>query len=161
MTMDTPLDTTERDLEALLQEQYHADPAWYAHAGLSWDFAVRQRLCSEALAGGEAPETRRSVRSAGKGVKFQRQAKSAQEDPLAAIQEVCADSAEYRDPALPLKEIVFRLMLAGGNQPKTVMDIYNGVMEWVRGGDGRVITPEVVHRVLQNDRDYGFRRVEG
>lgn len=159
MADETTLTTTESDLDALLHEEYVIDPTWYERAGLSWDLALKDRLCNDARSGDAPNETRRAVRGAGTGVRFQRQAgKDYSSDPIAAIKDLCADSADYRDAALPLKEIVFRLLLAGGNEPATVLSLYDGVMEWVKGGDGRVITPEVVQRVLSTDRDYGFTR---
>jgi len=159
MAEDTTLTTTESDLYALLHEEYAIDPTWYERAGLSWDLALKDRLCADARSGDAPSGTRRAVRGSGGGVRFHRQAgKDYSSDPIAAIKDLCADAADYRDPALPLKEIVFRLLLAGGNQPATVLSLYDSVMEWVKGGDGRVITPEVVQRILSNDRDYGFSR---
>ena len=160
MADDTTLTTAEPDLEALLHEEYHVDPDWYVRAGLSWDLALRDRLCNDARSGEAPSEPRRAVRGAAGGVRFQRKAdKDYSNDPIAAIQDMCSDAPDYRDAAHPLKEILFRLLLAGGNQPLTVLSLYDSVMEWVKGGDGRVITPEVVQRVLSIDRDYGFARV--
>lgn len=153
--------TAQHDLDALLHEEYRIDPGWYEQAGLSWDFAVRERLCPQARSAEGGSEGRRSVRAGAGGLRFQRgTGRDYSANPLAAIQDLCADSPEYRDPSLPLKEIIFRLLLAGGNQPQSVLALYDGVMEWVKGGDGRVITPEVVQRLLASDRDYGFSRVE-
>ena len=164
MTLDTPfgaVDTTP-DHEAFLAQRYRIEPIWYERAGVSWDFVVKQRIPTDALAARElAVEARRPARSeAGKGVRFARQAKAASNDPVALIQELAPESTTYRDAGLPLKEIVFRILLAGGNQPMSVQQLYDEVMAWVRGGDGRVITPEVLHRTLAADQDYGFLLVD-
>ncbi|MSQ10776.1 MAG: hypothetical protein EXR52_07210, partial [Dehalococcoidia bacterium] len=136
MADDTTLTAAEPDLEALLHEEYHVDPDWYVRTELSWDLALRDRLCHDARSGKTASEPRRAVRGAAGGVRFQRKAgKDYSSDPIAAIQDMCADAADYRDAALPLKEILFRLLLAGGNQPLTVLSLYDSVMEWVNGGD--------------------------
>ncbi len=164
MTMDTPSTVVDAavDYAAILTQRYHIEPIWYERAGISWDYVVKQRIPTDALAAREsAGEARRSVRSeAGKGVRFARQAKATGDDPVALIQELAPDSTTYRDPGLPVKEILFRILLAGGNAPMTVQALYDEVMVWVRGGDGRVITPEVLQRTLTADQDYGFMPVD-
>ena len=69
------------------------------------------------------------MREAGK-VTFQRGGgRDYANDPMAVIQDYCADSAEFRDPALPLKEIMFRLLLLRGNEPMNVEEFYAAVPE--------------------------------
>lgn len=156
MTMDISADSPEQEFEALLHQRYRVEPEWYLRTGLSFDFAVRQRISNDAAAAIEDGGARRPVREAGK-VTFQRGGgKDYANDPMAVIQDYCADSAEYRDPALPLKEIMFRLLLLRGNEPMNVEEFYEAVLDWVKTGDGRVITPEVIQRLLAADQDYGF-----
>ena len=55
-------------------------------------------------------------------------------------------------------ECVFRLILANVNQPIDLEELGSRLRERL-GGDTYRTSPEVLSRLLENDRHYGLRRV--
>ena len=140
---------------------YHIQLSQFQDQGRSFSFLMRQRMCKQSLAKlGEEIEQRIPVEDAKtKKVRFETRTSRYGDDPIAVIQECCSQTSHFRAPQLPLKEILFRILLAGGNQPKTAEKICNEVLEWIGFSDGRVITPESIQRLLERDDYYGFVRV--
>jgi hypothetical protein len=66
----------------------------------------------------------------------------------------------FVNPALPLLEAAFRLLLVHENKPMDVEQLGEELAERGVGiRDSRVITPKTLVRVLDNDNYYGIRRV--
>jgi len=151
---------TERDQE-LLNKLYRIDPTAYEKQGRSFLFALQQRMSAESLKKlGEEDEKQVPVEDAKSGrVRFRRQKADVSNDPIALIEEFCSKTPAYNDSRLPLKEILFRILLAGGNQPKSLAQVYQEVRAWVSISDTRVITPEALSRIMEHDDYYGFSRV--
>jgi hypothetical protein len=61
---------------------------------------------------------------------------------------------------LPVLESVFRLFLANGNQPLDLEELSWELSEQ-RAGGGYRTSPQVLSRLLENDRYYGLGRFEG
>ena len=73
------------------------------------------------------------------------------------IVEQCADTPDYLLPDTPLKEAVFRELLAGGNRPRTAKDISESLSaRWAMATYPRDISPEVLGRLLGNSQGYGI-----
>jgi len=80
-------------------------------------------------------------------------------DILKSIKSCCSRSNEFLSPMLPLQESVFRVLLANGNKGLTPDEI-NQDLGNRRGIDIYRTTPELLTRLLENDRHYGFRVVQ-
>lgn len=69
----------------------------------------------------------------------------------------CADTADYLLPDTPLKEAIFRLLLAGGNKETTAAEVSQGLeARWAMSSYPRAISPDVVGRLLANSSSYGI-----
>ena len=159
MTYYTSDETTvDEDSGLDLLTKYYVDPSVYDRTGRSFAFAVRSKMCAESRAKiGEMVETRVPVKDGkSKRVKFNTQEMRYGDDPIAVIQECCSLTASYRNTELPLKEILFRILLADGNEPKSIMELYQEAQDWVGRSDGRLINPRVIHSILDEDAHYGF-----
>ncbi|MFC1907648.1 hypothetical protein ACFLW8_06145 [Chloroflexota bacterium] len=79
---------------------------------------------------------------------------------LAAIKGCCSQDPDFITSRLPILESVFRLILANGNCPLELEELGNQLRERL-GGDTYRTSPEMLSRLLDNDRYYGLRRVGG
>ena len=76
---------------------------------------------------------------------------------LEQIAQHCSATPDFIHRELPLAEAVFRILLAGGNQPMTTREIYEGLNErWVDQVNPRIPTIEGVYRILASDTFYGI-----
>ena len=63
--------------------------------------------------------------------------------------------ADYLLPDTPLKEALFRLILANGNQPMTADQISQTLTQrWAMSAYPRNLTPHVINRILENSANY-------
>ena len=63
--------------------------------------------------------------------------------------------ADYLLPDTPLKEALFRLILANGNQPMTADQISETLTQrWAMSAYPRNLTPHVINRILENSANY-------
>ena len=79
---------------------------------------------------------------------------------LAKIRECCHQSDGFITGQMAVMESLFRLFIAGGNEPMTVEEVGRQLSER-RGGDLSRTSEEVLLRLLKNDRYYGFRPAAG
>ena len=77
---------------------------------------------------------------------------------LATIRDCCSQDPGFITSRLPILESVFRLILANGNQPLDIEELGNQLRERL-GGDTYRTSPEILSRLLSNDRYYGLRQV--
>ena len=75
---------------------------------------------------------------------------------LSTIRDCCSQAPDFITDRLPILESVFRLFLANGNQPLELEELGNQLSE-LRGGDIYRTSPEILLRLLKNDRYYGLR----
>jgi hypothetical protein len=80
------------------------------------------------------------------------------EDILKSIKTCCSRGDEFLSPTLPLQESVFRVLLANGNKGLTSDEI-NLDLGNRRGIDVYRTSPELLTRLMENDRHYGFKAV--
>ena len=78
-------------------------------------------------------------------------------DILANIKACCSQSDDYITGRFPIMESVFRLMLANGNQPLDLEELGSQLRERLSGDTYRT-SPELLSRLLENDRHYGLRK---
>ena len=140
-------------------KKYFVDFDAYPERNRSRAIFLRERMCEESRGGG-APTPARGraqAEAVGRGVRFNTRRGQSSDDPLAIIVECCAGKPEYRDPRLPLKEILFRLILANANQPMGVEELRAQASDWTGFEYGGGITDEAVQHLLTDDAFYGFK----
>ena len=143
--------TTGEEAEAQAQEtlppeaahQYWVDPARFDELSRSMEVLLLTRRCRSCLA--------QEVNSA--------QPPSADEQ-IKHIVGCCAQDDSFIRPGMPLQEIVFRLILAGGNAPVNLTSLhYRLTEEWSTPGNPMNISAGGLKRVLDSDDFYGFREL--
>ncbi len=86
-------------------------------------------------------------------------------DPKRLIRQIanhCADAPDYLLPDTPLKESIFRTLLAANNKPLTADEISAQLSErWSRTAQARDVSPAVVRRLLENSSLYSIARATG
>ena len=76
------------------------------------------------------------------------------------IQEFHADADEFIRYDMPIKEIVFRTLLAQGNQPMPLSDLHHELTgRWSNALRPISIDEPLLRRVLETDTYYGFAQV--
>ena len=84
-------------------------------------------------------------------------------DPKSFIRRIashCASTEDYLLPDTPLKDAIFRVMLAGGNVPTTPESISEILSEkWAMTAYPRDISPSVIQRLLDNSQAYSIFRI--
>jgi hypothetical protein len=79
---------------------------------------------------------------------------------ISAIKDCCSQQPEFITSELPVMESIFRVMLAGGNEPLDITQIGESLRRW-RGGSPGSTPGETLTRLLHNDRYYGLNLYEG
>ena len=70
--------------------------------------------------------------------------------------------ADYLLPDTPLKEALFRIILANGNRPMHAGEISQILTErWAMSAYPRSLSPHVINRLLENSANYCIVPVEG
>ena len=70
----------------------------------------------------------------------------------------CAQAEDFISPAMPLKEIVFRLLLKNSNKATSLRDLHWDVTEeWAAPTHPMNISMEVMKRILDSDSFYCFK----
>lgn len=78
-------------------------------------------------------------------------------DLVNEIQRHCADDTEFIQSAMPLQEVVFRMLLLQGGQPVTLGELHTDLTEkWSSAMRPITITVDGLDRVLSSDVFYGF-----
>ena len=81
------------------------------------------------------------------------------DDLLSTIKNCCSRTPGFITDQLPILESVFRFFLANGNQPLDLEELGKQLSEW-RGGDTYRTSPEILSRLLENDKYYGLQKAE-
>jgi hypothetical protein len=124
-----------------VEPRWFIDLDWYQQNNRSFLTMAQACLCascSEKLKGTDATEA----------------------EILSIIKSCCAQTPEFITPALPLLESIFRLFLASGNQPLSLAELGEKLRDY-RQGDTRASAVDILSRLLESDRYYGFGRVKG
>ena len=80
-------------------------------------------------------------------------------DLLTNFKDCCSKAPDFITVELPILESIFRLFLANGNQPLDLEELGMQLSKW-RGGDTYRTSPEILFRLLKDDRYYGLQQVE-
>ncbi len=74
------------------------------------------------------------------------------------IMKCCATTEGFISPGMPLREIVFRLLLKGGNRAMSLKDIHYAVTEqWAMPTHPMNVKVDSLKRILDNDTYYGIK----
>ena len=77
------------------------------------------------------------------------------------IVERSSNDADYLLPGTPLKETLFRLILANGNEPMSADRISETLSErWAMSAYPRNLSPYVINRLLENSGNYCIVPIE-
>ena len=77
------------------------------------------------------------------------------QDFIVQISAHCSQQQDFLLPDTPMKEAVFRVMLAGGNEPKDAQSISTALSEkWAMTPFPRDTSPRVIQRLLDNSAHY-------
>ncbi len=123
--------------------RWFIDLDWFPQNNRSFSVMVWDRLCA----------TCGDRLKAGPG-------EAAAGDLLAAVRDCCAKTPGFISGELPILESIFRLFLANGNQPLDIEQLSQQLREQ-RGGDSYRTSPEILSRLLENDRYYGLQQLNG
>ena len=76
-------------------------------------------------------------------------------DFMEQIADGCSQEADYLPPDTPIKEAIFRFLLARRNKPATAEEISEALsLKWVATPFPRDTSPSVMRRMLGSVRDY-------
>ena len=123
--------------------QWFIDLDWYQQNNRSFFALTQSYLC---------PKCRERL-------KVEKEEASAA-DVLSAIGDCCSKTPGFIAPKLPILESVFRLFLANGNQPLSLEELGERLIEW-REGDTYCTSAEILSRLLSSDQHYGLRQAPG
>ena len=120
------------------KSRWFIDLEWYERSHRSFSMLAERSLC---------PKCRKRLKDG----------KLSAKDIPSTIKGCCAKTEGFMPDNLPLLEAVFRLFLANGNQPLNLEQMAEELRER-RGGGFYPNSPQVLYRVLQNDRYYGLKK---
>ena len=67
----------------------------------------------------------------------------------------CSATDDYLLPNTPLKEAIYRVVLAGGNEPTTAEEVSKDLsMRWAPSASPRDLSPAVIGRLLDHSESY-------
>ena len=169
MTQTDPHGDAPSEIKAAPPRKYCINFDNYPGRNRSRDIFLRDRMCAESRGGGGVPAVPARGRAqaeegAGGRVRFNtgrgRAGAAAADDPIATIQQCCSKKPDFRDPHLPAKEVLFRLILAEGNRPMTAQELQAAVATWTGYEYGGGLSLEGIEQLLEGDEYYGFAVAE-
>jgi hypothetical protein len=131
---------TEQDQEqgvVEVQPQYFIDLNWYQEQGRSFAALATSRLCL---------------------VSRKKEKSKSDTTLLRAIKQCCSKRDGFITPTMPLLEMVFRLLLANGNQPLGLDQIQEQLQKYLGDTSVKDISLPRLKRIIENDRYYGLKQ---
>ena len=120
--------------------RWSIDVDWYTQRGRSFPTLLQSCLCEDCRKklSGEV-------------------AQPSDADLLKQLSKCCSHSPDFITGQTPILESIFRFLIASGNRPTIVEELGRQLSER-RGGDISRTSPDVLLRLLKNDRYYGFHQ---
>jgi hypothetical protein len=130
--------TTEQDSENVeLQLRYFIDLNWYQQQERSFATLAASRLC---------PTSRKKEKMKSEAAL------------LRTIKQCCSKRDGFITPNMPLLEMIFRLLLANGNQPLELGQMHEQLQKWLGDtNNARDLSIPKLKRILDSDQYYGLR----
>ena len=75
-------------------------------------------------------------------------------EAVATIADHCSTAEDYLLPDTPLREAVFRLILEGGNEPKSAKEISAALASRWSSNPARDVSPRILGRLLEHGQSY-------
>ncbi|HUV51693.1 MAG TPA: hypothetical protein VMW64_01285 [Dehalococcoidia bacterium] len=119
-----------------IQPRYFIDLNWYQEQGRSFVALATSRLC---------PVSRKKEKSKSDAAL------------LRVIKQCCSKREGFITPTMPLLEIVFRQLLANGNQPLGLDQIQEQLQKYLGDTSAKDISLPKLKRIIENDRYYGLK----
>ena len=77
------------------------------------------------------------------------------EDHIREIREHCSKTPDYLLPDPPIKEAIFRMMIAGGNKAVTPLQVSDHLSDrWATSGQPRYISEDVIQNIMDNSKNW-------
>jgi hypothetical protein len=131
--------TTEQDNIGISEMglRYFIDLDWYQQQERSFATLAASRLC---------PTSRKKEKTKSEAAL------------LRTIKQCCSKRDGFITPNMPLLEMVFRLLLANGNQPLELGQMQEQLQKWLSDtSNAPDLSVPKLKRILDNDRYYGLR----
>lgn len=120
-----------------IQPRYFIDLNWYKEQGRSFAALATSRLCS---------------------VSRKKEKSKSDTSLLRVIKQCCSKREGFVTPTMPLLEMVFRLLLANGNQPLGLDQIQEQLQKYLGDTSVKDISLPRLKRIIDNDRYYGLKQ---
>lgn len=144
------------------ERRYYVDPLWYEERGLSFNDVVQDRFCASCRRriGTEEEERFTNIDRKTGRVSFEMRKVPFGSNPIRVIRNHCRTERTYITPEMPTLEVVFRILLANGNQPMPIEHIREQMAEWCPHGGCRWLQMplEMLERIVRSDTAYGIRQ---
>src|SRR4030042_1354134 len=128
----------EQEQEVIeIQPRYFINLNWYKEQGRSFAALATSRVC---------PVSRKKEKS------------KSDTALLRAIKQCCSKREGFIAPTMPLLEMVFRLLLANGNQPLGLDQIQEQLQKYLGDTSIKDISLPRLKRIIDNDRYYGLKQ---
>lgn len=150
-------ETETQEPTAGYKPRHYIDAGWHERHGRSFRAIMESRFCTSCRArlGTEVEERVATVKGKAE-VAYEVRSVPFPANPVVQIRDCCSKSRDYIRPNMPLREAVFRVILANGNQPLDAEEICQQ-LEWMGYGErARFISPATIQRLLGYDSFYGF-----
>ena len=130
--------TTEQDMGIDdIRFRYFIDLDWYQQQERSFATLAESRLC---------PTSRKKEKTKSEAAL------------LRTIRQCCSKRDGFITPNMPLLEMIFRLLLANGNQPLELEQMQEQLQKWLGDtSNARDLSVPKLKRILSNDQYYGLR----
>lgn len=131
------------------EAKYSIDIKGFDASGRSFQYAVYTRMSERGMAqlGGSETEVPKEFGTPSEMMKI--------------VSSICSKEPDYLLPGTPISEAVFRLLIANGNRPMSLIDVQSGLATaWASVIYLKNLSDEVVQRMLDTPNEYFIRRVE-
>ncbi|MBI2849369.1 MAG: hypothetical protein HYX88_04485 [Chloroflexi bacterium] len=139
--------------------RYFIDLDAHEKHGRSFQVMVESRLCASChkKLGSEVEEQFATLDTKSGRVIQQIRKVPYGSNPITLIRDCCSKAKGFIKPNMPLKEVLFRILLVNGNQPLDPEEIQQQ-LEWMGYGErSNLVTAEVLENILGHDDFYMFR----
>jgi len=152
------------EVEVEPEDRYFVDADWYDRQGLSFPDVIRLRMCPQCQVRlGEEIEERYPTadRRTGKVTYEVRKIRYGAR-PIPIIRDCCSRKSGFITAEMTALEVVFRILLANGNQPMPLEHVREQLREWCPTGRCQwlLMPMEILRNVVSRDQFYGLHRHE-